>query len=39
VFWGSFFPGLEGFTEILKPDPGMFRIYMPDISAFIEEKV
>ncbi|CRG86337.1 putative protein YxjH [Talaromyces islandicus] len=39
MFWGSFFPGLEGFSEIAKPDAGMFRTYMPDISAFIEEKV
>ncbi|KAH8695256.1 putative methionine synthase, vitamin-B12 independent [Talaromyces proteolyticus] len=39
MFWGSFFPGLEGFTQIFKPDPGMFRLYMPDIAAFVEEKV
>jgi methionine synthase II (cobalamin-independent) len=39
VFWGSFFPGLEGFSGVAKPDIGMFRMYMPDIAAFTEEKV
>jgi methionine synthase II (cobalamin-independent) len=39
VFWGSFFPNLEGFTQIMKPDAEMFRLYMPDIAAFVEEKV
>jgi methionine synthase II (cobalamin-independent) len=36
VFWGSFFPGLEGFVEIKEPDVEIFRPYMPDIAAFIE---
>jgi methionine synthase II (cobalamin-independent) len=39
MFWGSFFPNLEGFTQIMKPDAEMFRLYMPDIAAFVEEKV
>lgn len=39
MFWGSFFPGLEGFIEIKKPDPGMFRPYMPDVAAFTEAKM
>ena len=39
VFWGSFFPNLHGFTQIEKPSPDMFRMYMPDIAAFVEEKV
>ncbi|EED19632.1 Methionine synthase, vitamin-B12 independent, putative [Talaromyces stipitatus ATCC 10500] len=39
MFWGSFFPNLEGFTQIMRPDAGMFRLYMPDIAAFVEEKV
>ena len=36
VFWGTFFPGLEGFEEIKNPDVDMFRNYMPDIAAFME---
>ena len=36
VFWGTFFPGLEGFEEIKNPDVDMFRSYMPDIAAFME---
>ncbi|EEA27214.1 hypothetical protein TMatcc_004506 [Talaromyces marneffei ATCC 18224] len=39
MFWGSFFPNLEGFTQIMKPSADMFRLYMPDIAAFVEEKV
>ncbi|GAM39548.1 hypothetical protein TCE0_034f11184 [Talaromyces pinophilus] len=39
MFWGSFFPNLQGFTQIMKPSPDMFRLYMPDIAAFVEEKV
>ena len=38
MFWGSFFPGLDGFEEIHKPSADIFRPYMPDIAAFIEEK-
>lgn len=37
MFWGSFWPGLEGMTEIETPDPDLFRIYIPDIAAFTEE--
>jgi len=36
MFWGSFFPSLEGFVEIKEPDVEIFRPYMPDIAAFIE---
>ena len=36
VFWGTFFPGLDGFEEIKNPDPALFREYAPDIAAFIE---
>ena len=36
MFWGTFFPGLEGFKEIHKPDVDIFRMYMPDIAAFTE---
>ncbi|KAJ9614582.1 hypothetical protein H2200_002719 [Cladophialophora chaetospira] len=37
MFWGSFWPGLEGMTEIETPDPDLFRMYIPDIAAFTEE--
>src|SRR5882757_4681956 len=37
MFWGSFWPGLEGMTEIAVPDPDLFRMYIPDIAAFTEE--
>jgi methionine synthase II (cobalamin-independent) len=37
MFWGSFWPGLEGMTEIEHPDPDLFRMYIPDIAAFTEE--
>jgi methionine synthase II (cobalamin-independent) len=36
LFWGSFFPGLAGFEEIKEPEPGLFRIYAPDVAAFFE---
>ena len=36
VFWGSFFPNLEGFEEIQNPSWDMFRMYVPDIAAFSE---
>ena len=36
MFWGTFFPGLEGFEEIKNPDPALFREYAPDIAAFME---
>ena len=37
VFWGTFFPNLNGFKEIHRPGLDMFRPYMPDIAAFMEE--
>ncbi|MCJ1308807.1 hypothetical protein MMC25_002462 [Agyrium rufum] len=37
MFWGSFFPGLEGFEDIYDPEPGIFRDYAPDIAAFMEK--
>lgn len=33
-FWGTFFPGLEGFEEIMDPPMDMFRLYVPDLAAF-----
>jgi len=36
VFWGTFFPGMEGFSEIKNPDIDIFRQYMPDIAASTE---
>lgn len=36
MFWGTFFPGLEGFEEISNPDVSMFRMHVPDIAAFTE---
>ena len=33
-FWGTFFPGLEGFEEIDDPPLDMFRLYVPDLAAF-----
>ncbi|MCJ1254935.1 hypothetical protein MMC24_002751 [Lignoscripta atroalba] len=36
MFWGTFFPGMEGFEEIQNPDPEIFRMYIPDIAAFTE---
>ncbi|KAK0629502.1 methyltetrahydropteroyltriglutamate-homocysteine s-methyltransferase [Bombardia bombarda] len=35
-FWGTFFPGLEGFEEIMDPPLDMFRLYVPDLAAFTE---
>lgn len=37
MFWGSFWPGLEGMTEIATPEADLFRMYIPDIAAFTEE--
>ena len=37
MFWGTFWPGLEGMTEINNPDADIFRMYVPDIAAFTEE--
>lgn len=36
VFWGTFFPGLDGFEEIKNPELSIFRTYLPDIAAFVE---
>lgn len=37
MFWGTFWPGLEGMKEVANPDPDIFRMYLPDIAAFTEE--
>ncbi|KKK18366.1 hypothetical protein ARAM_001862, partial [Aspergillus rambellii] len=36
MFWGSFFPGLDGFEEVADIDIGNFRPYAPDVAAFRE---
>lgn len=36
MFWGTFFPGLDGFDEVTDFDPNIFRTYAPDIAAFLE---
>ena len=36
MFWGEFWPGLEGMEEVKEPDPEIFRMYIPDIAAFTE---
>ncbi|EYE94728.1 cobalamin-independent methionine synthase II family protein [Aspergillus ruber CBS 135680] len=36
MFWGTFFPGLEGFEEVSDVDPDVFRNYAPDVAAFLE---
>ena len=37
MFWGTFFEGLDGFKVIEQPRIDMFRPYMPDIAAFMED--
>ncbi|KAF9074750.1 hypothetical protein BDP27DRAFT_1213806 [Rhodocollybia butyracea] len=37
MFWGTFWPALNGTKEIYGPPITMFRQYCPDISAFLEE--
>ncbi|KAK5739524.1 hypothetical protein LTR17_005213 [Elasticomyces elasticus] len=37
MFWGTFFPSLNGMKEIQGPDLDIFRLYVPDIAAFMEE--
>ncbi|KAL4897180.1 hypothetical protein BDV59DRAFT_85642 [Aspergillus ambiguus] len=37
MFWGSFFPGLDGFEEVNNVTIDAFRTYAPDIAAFLEE--
>lgn len=39
MFWGTFFPGLEGFKEIKNPNLNMFRLYMPSIAAYMESNL
>ena len=36
VFWGTFFPGLDGFEEARDLDVDTFYIYVLDVAAFIE---
>jgi methionine synthase II (cobalamin-independent) len=36
MFWGTFFPSLNGFTEIQGPSADIFRPYVPDVAAFLE---
>lgn len=36
MFWGNFFPGLNGFVEIRDPDVDVYRPYVPDVAAFTE---
>ncbi|KAH7419854.1 hypothetical protein BKA64DRAFT_26938 [Cadophora sp. MPI-SDFR-AT-0126] len=36
MFWGTFFPGLDGFEEVTDFDTDIFRLYVPDIAAFTE---
>jgi len=36
MFWGTFFPSLNGMREIKNPPLDIFRLYVPDIAAFTE---
>ncbi|KAJ5163648.1 Methionine synthase vitamin-B12 independent [Penicillium coprophilum] len=36
MFWGTFFPGLDGFEEVSDVGVDDFRPYAPDIAAFLE---
>lgn len=36
MFWGTFFPGLDGFEEVANPPVECFRQYAPDVAAFLE---
>ena len=40
MFWGTFFPSLNGFKEISGPEVtlALFREYVPDLAAFLEEE-
>lgn len=38
MFWGTFFPSLNGMKQIYGPDASIFREYVPDIAAFLEEE-
>ena len=37
MFWGTYFEGLKGFETIKQPGIDIFRSYMPDIAAFLED--
>ncbi|KAF5383392.1 hypothetical protein D9757_006075 [Collybiopsis confluens] len=37
MFWGTFFPSLNGMKEVHSPPIEIFRPYAPDVAAFIEE--
>lgn len=32
MFWGTFWSNLDGMKEIVGPDPGIFRPYIPDVA-------
>lgn len=36
MFWGTFWSNLDGMKEVVGPDPGIFRPYIPDVAAFLE---
>ncbi|KAL1592063.1 hypothetical protein SLS59_009945 [Nothophoma quercina] len=36
MFWGTFWPTLEGMKEVQNPPLDTFRTYVPDIAAFLE---
>ncbi|KAJ4370209.1 hypothetical protein N0V86_008946 [Didymella sp. IMI 355093] len=36
MFWGTFWPSLEGMEEVQNPPLDTFRTYVPDIAAFLE---
>ncbi|KAF2251148.1 5-methyltetrahydropteroyltriglutamate-homocysteine methyltransferase [Trematosphaeria pertusa] len=36
MFWGTFWPTLEGMEEVQNPPIDTFRMYVPDIAAFME---
>jgi methionine synthase II (cobalamin-independent) len=36
MFWGTFWPELEGMEEVQNPPLDTFRTYVPDVAAFLE---
>jgi len=36
MFWGTFWPNLNGMKEIYNPTIDIFRLYVPDVAAFTE---
>lgn len=36
VFWGDFYPNLQGFTSVERPEVEIYRTYMPNIEPFIK---